>query len=241
MTRQDEVIAVPWRQRSLRVEVSRRGEKAPWVLALHGLQSGRTVFEGLFAHPGLGSLSIVAPDLVGFGDSEAPDDFSYDLADQAELLLALLDRLGIARASVVGHSLGGMIGTLLLRLAPARIDGLVSLEGNLAEADCGDSLRITALPYDRFAKAYRGSRPRAMYETAKAIVRWSRSEELFRIFESSSHPKLLVLGAKGKFRSRPAGARLAIVPDAGHFMLVDNPDGTLAAVAEFFSKPKTKS
>ncbi len=67
---------------------------------------------------------VVRYDHRGHGGSPAPAG-PYTLAELAEDLLALLDKLGVARASLVGLSLGGMVGMWLAEHAPARLDRLV--------------------------------------------------------------------------------------------------------------------
>jgi len=51
----------------------------------------------------------------------------YTLQDMADDARGVLDRLGVARASVVGYSMGGMIGQIMATRFPARVQSLVSL------------------------------------------------------------------------------------------------------------------
>ncbi|MDY6824457.1 MAG: alpha/beta hydrolase [Thermodesulfobacteriota bacterium] len=72
---------------------------------------------------------VVAVDLIGCGYSDKPlnDDISYSTDNQARWVLALMDRLGLERASIIGHSLGGHIATKIALAAPERLDKLVLL------------------------------------------------------------------------------------------------------------------
>ena len=70
------------------------------------------------------SHDVICPDLAGFGASaalEAPDSIN----GHARNVLALLDRLGIDRFDLLGHSMGGMIVQEMTRLAQHRITRLV--------------------------------------------------------------------------------------------------------------------
>lgn len=67
---------------------------------------------------------VIRYDHRGHGRSPAPPG-PYALAELGEDLLALLDRLGVARISLVGLSLGGMVGMWLAAAAPSRVDRLV--------------------------------------------------------------------------------------------------------------------
>lgn len=67
---------------------------------------------------------VVVPDQIGFGKSSKPDlHYSFDF--MAENTAGLLDLLGIPKAVVVGHSMGGMLGIRFARLYPGRTEALV--------------------------------------------------------------------------------------------------------------------
>ena len=51
---------------------------------------------------------VVVPDQIGFGRSSKPDDVQYSFHAMVTHTASLLDALGVARVSVVGHSMGGM-------------------------------------------------------------------------------------------------------------------------------------
>jgi len=69
---------------------------------------------------------VVRYDTRGHGRSPVPDG-PYDLDDLVDDALALLDRLGVARAHVVGLSLGGATAMRLAARAPARVERLALL------------------------------------------------------------------------------------------------------------------
>lgn len=69
-------------------------------------------------------LRVIRFDTRGHGRSPVPPG-PYTIDDLAADALALLDRLGVARAHVCGLSLGGMVGMWLARHAPDRVDRLV--------------------------------------------------------------------------------------------------------------------
>ncbi len=69
---------------------------------------------------------VVRYDTRGHGDSPVPPG-PYSIDDLADDVVALLDRLGVAKAHVVGLSLGGMTGMRLAARNPERVDRLVVL------------------------------------------------------------------------------------------------------------------
>ena len=68
---------------------------------------------------------ILAPDLVGFGATKRPADVYYSLATWADQVFAFMDALGIARAALVGNSLGGRISLEMAGRHPDRIERMV--------------------------------------------------------------------------------------------------------------------
>jgi len=71
----------------------------------------------------------VAPDLRGHGESDKPaDEAAYSFDTFASDLLGLLDALGFATATVLGHSMGGMVLQTAALRAPDRFEALVLMD-----------------------------------------------------------------------------------------------------------------
>ncbi|MDY7099585.1 MAG: 3-oxoadipate enol-lactonase [Actinomycetota bacterium] len=98
---------------------------APVVVLSNSLGTDHTMWD-----PQVEALArthrVVRYDTRGHGRSPAPDG-PYSIDDLAADVLALLDRLGVERASFCGLSLGGMTGMALGRVAPERFDRFVLL------------------------------------------------------------------------------------------------------------------
>jgi len=99
------------------------------VLLIHGSAAGVTAWanwRGLI--PVLSSSHrVIAPDVVGFGYTDAPKDFQYNLHTWTGHLFGLLDALGIPRVSVLGNSLGGALALKMAIDRPERIDRIVTM------------------------------------------------------------------------------------------------------------------
>lgn len=67
---------------------------------------------------------VIVPDQIGFGKSSKPN-VHYSLDFLAQNTAGLLDLLQIPKASIVGHSMGGMLGIRFARLYPGRTESLV--------------------------------------------------------------------------------------------------------------------
>lgn len=217
----------------------------PLIIFIHGLQGSKELFSQLISEPFLSNFDILVPDLLGFGTSSKPVDFDYSVSSFARVIQELIIATGHQRAIIIGHSLGGMIGTKLLE--SKSVIGLISLEGNLRLDDCGQSQEIAKLSKEEFEAVYlpqlinslressapsaafrlsavQKTDPYALYQTACCIVAACRSGDLLAIFKQSNIKRLLIVGKMSSFASRSAlpPAKVVIVPDAGHFLLHDN-------------------
>ena len=113
--------------------------RGPAVVGIHGLTSNHTVWYPIADALG-GSHRLIAYDLRGRGDSDKPPT-GYSLAQHAADLLGLLDRFGLDRAILMGHSLGAHIGVRFATLHPERVAKLVLFDGGLdVRAEILDSL-----------------------------------------------------------------------------------------------------
>jgi pimeloyl-ACP methyl ester carboxylesterase len=99
------------------------GQGLPLVL-IHGL--GGRIYNFRYNIPVLSEhLRVVALDLKGFGYSERPAAGDYSLTAQARLVGELMDRLGIARAAILGHSMGAAIALRVAATCPEKVDRLI--------------------------------------------------------------------------------------------------------------------
>jgi pimeloyl-ACP methyl ester carboxylesterase len=99
----------------------------PALVFVHG--TGGSWQSWLENIPELGRESrVIALDLPGFGGSDPPPAGS-EVIEYSETVVALLDHLGVEAAVVAGHSLGGLISTDLALRHPARVRGLILVNG----------------------------------------------------------------------------------------------------------------
>jgi len=110
----------------IRVHLAEAGPpEAPPALLLHGWPQHWFMWRRIMTALG-GEHRLLAPDLRGFGWTEAPGQ-GYDAETFAADQVALLEALGIERAHVVGHDWGGWTAMLLGILHPERVDRMVVL------------------------------------------------------------------------------------------------------------------
>ncbi|MEM9595681.1 MAG: alpha/beta hydrolase [Acidobacteriota bacterium] len=145
-----DAVHTPWTEARFRIERTQDGPMAlrrlrpasaprGTLLYIHGLGESGLCFEALMADPRLAAYDHVVPDLLGYGRSAwpaSPRGLAGHAADLEALLLGLDVR---GPLTVLGHSMGGVVGLLLASRLPGRFDGLVNVEGNLSPPDCAFS------------------------------------------------------------------------------------------------------
>ncbi|MFH8337690.1 alpha/beta fold hydrolase [Streptomyces sp. AM6-12] len=102
------------------------GGGAHRVFAVHGWFADRSAYAAVLPDLDRAAFTYVAVDLRGYGeaaDAEGP----YTTTRAAGDLVALADRLGWGRFSVIGHSMGGAVAQRLLALAPERLRRIVGV------------------------------------------------------------------------------------------------------------------
>lgn len=84
---------------------------ATWVGTIHALVSA--------------GYRVIAPDQIGFCKSSKPAHYQFSLQQLASNTRALLDSIGVNHATVIGHSMGGMLATRFALMYPQQTEQLV--------------------------------------------------------------------------------------------------------------------
>jgi len=116
----------------------------PVLLFIHGLLGSQRQWAHLVDRLDDGHR-VVVPDLFGHGESAKPMG-DYSLGGHAATLRDLLDRLGIERVTLVGHSLGGGIAMVFSYLFPERVERLVLVASGGLGREVSPLLRSATLP-----------------------------------------------------------------------------------------------
>jgi len=97
------------------------------VMLIHGSGPGvtayanwRQVIPALAEH-----WRVIAPDMVGFGFSDRPDNVNFSLQTWADQTVGVMDALGVQKAHLVGNSFGGAIALRIATQHPERVGKLV--------------------------------------------------------------------------------------------------------------------
>jgi len=104
---------------------------APVILLLHGYPTSSHMFRNLI--PILdGKYHVIAPDLPGFGFSDAPshDKFDYTFDNMAKTMQAFIDELGLKHFALYIFDYGAPTGLRLAMANPEKITAIISQNGN---------------------------------------------------------------------------------------------------------------
>ena len=109
-------------------------KNAPAIMLLHGFPTSSHMFRNLI--PALAdSYHIVAPDLPGFGFSDAPDrkKFRYTFDHLAKTIDGFTEAIGLNRFAIYVFDYGAPVGFRLALAHPERITAIISQNGNAYE------------------------------------------------------------------------------------------------------------
>lgn len=118
--------------------------RGPVVLFIHGILGSHRNWAHLIDRIG-DDHRLIIPDLFGHGHSAKPVG-DYSLGAHAATMRDLLDRLGIEKVTVVGHSLGGGIAMEFYYLFPERVERLVLVATGGLGREVNGVLRSATLP-----------------------------------------------------------------------------------------------
>ena len=116
----------------------------PPVVLIHGMLNSSSHWQAV-AQSLAGDYTVVAPDLIGHGDSAAPRG-DYSLGAHAASIRDLLAAIGMDSASIVGHSLGGGVAMQFFYQFPQRVERLVLISSGGLDREVSPVLRTAALP-----------------------------------------------------------------------------------------------
>ncbi len=112
-----------------------QGEGSP-VLLIHGIPTNSLMWRDII--PRLAATHrVIAPDLLNYGQSTKPTSADVSINAQSHLLVKLMDSLGVRRADIVAHDIGGGVAQLMAVHHPEKLRKLV-----LMDSVCFDSWPI---------------------------------------------------------------------------------------------------
>ncbi|MFE2727676.1 alpha/beta fold hydrolase [Kitasatospora sp. NPDC059327] len=227
----------------------------PARVYLHGLGASSPVyFAAAAAHPLLAGRRSLLLDLLGFGISDRPVDFPYTLEAHADAVAAALREAGVAGVELVGHSMGGAVATVLAHRHPRLVANLLLVDSNLdpsVPVRRPGSSGIATFSEEEFLAGGREEVGRWVGPLWWSTMRLAGPEALHRSAVHSVRNTVptvreLLLGMDlprtflyprsdgelpGAERLREAGVEVVAIPDCGHNIMFDNPEGFAVAAS----------
>ncbi len=253
------------------------------ILLLHGFTGSVatwTLFMADLARQG----RAIAVDLLGHGDSAAPDDsFRYSMERCVTDLLAILDSLEIPTVTVLGYSMGGRVALHLAARAPERVQALIlesaspgidaasereariaadeelatliEQEGLAAFVDRWEQTPLFQSQMSLPAETRAALRCQRLHNSPHGLacslrgMGTGRQESLWAHLPALSMPVLLITGALDDKFCRLAHqmatslpqASIAIIPDAGHAVHLEQPAAFATAIEAWRTVPTLSS
>ena len=171
----------------------RRAGRGDTILLIHGMAGSSRTWRA--AMPALARHhQVLAPDLLGHGQSEKPPG-DYSLGAFASMLRDLMDALEIDRATVVGQSLGGGVAMQFAYQFPERCGRLVLVSSGGLGREVSWMLRVLSLPGAELvlpvvAPAFVRDRGNALSAWLRDRgVRSDRVAEMWQAYASLSQPE----------------------------------------------------
>ncbi|WP_281080485.1 alpha/beta fold hydrolase [Klebsiella quasivariicola] len=227
------------------------GEGLP-VVFIHGLGCASSYdYPRVVSDPALGGRRKILIDLPGFGYSDKPQGFSYNMHDQAVVVEQLLSHLRLQRFALFGHSMGGSVAIEAAGLLGERVTTLLVSEPNLFAGGGEYSRRIAAQSEAAFiAEGYarllaeerspwagclQNSAPWAVWRAASSLIRGSDTPWFTQLCRLRCQKRLIVGELSLPYADidlmQAQGIPAGIVPRAGHSMAWENPEGLAQLIA----------
>ena len=239
------------------------GEGPRTVILVHGWMVSSRVWDDLIAGLDLAGVRLVVPDLRGAGDSDKPAS-GYTIERYAKDILHLADELGARSFVLVGHSMGGAISQWIAAHAPARVDGMVLLcpvpasgmPGFPEQAlplfrnanNAGAHAAILGMACTNLSDAGRDRLLAAAATVpagciAEAFEAWRGADfgdalaqvTARTVVVATDDPFLPPDFLRAAIVDRIAGARLAVLPGAGHYVPVERSREVAALLTAFLA------
>jgi pimeloyl-ACP methyl ester carboxylesterase len=225
------------------------------LLFLHGWRSEAAVWNDIMEQMEGEGAYMVALDLPGFGKSQVPMQ-PFTVEDYCSIVESFIHKLGLKNVVVIGHSFGGRIGIKLAATRPGLMQRLVLVDSagfvmnNAQESGIGV---LAKLVKPLFTPAFMQALRKRIYKTigAEDYVATPGLQKTFVnvISEDLSHhlkdihcPTLLLWGANDadtpvefgeRMKQGIAGSELTLLPNAGHFSFVDQPQKFVQLLTRF--------
>lgn len=237
----------------------RRNLDQPAAIYIHGAGGSHLSFPAALRQ--MQTVSAILVDLPGHGASAGPGRDS--IADYALDVVALLDALSLDSAIVLGHSMGGAIAQWLALEHPARIDAVVlagsgarlpvnpALISGIVEDPPGTVSSIVRWMWSKrapeelkrqSADIMLATDPTVIQADFMACAMFDVSQRLAEVtmptlILAGENDKMTPLSLSQELARGILNSELAVLPGAGHMMLLEQPDRSASLIDAWLKRP----
>jgi len=107
------------------MDVSSQQPNGQTMLLLHGKNFNGAYWKTTIQALNSAGYRVIIPDQIGFGKSSKPTAYQFTFQQLAQNTKLLLDKLGLDKVALLGHSMGGMLATRFTLMYPETVEKLV--------------------------------------------------------------------------------------------------------------------
>ncbi|MBF8189204.1 alpha/beta fold hydrolase [Nonomuraea sp. K274] len=220
----------------------------PARVYVHGLgATSAPYYAGVATHPLLPRRRSLLIDLLGFGISDRPRDFTYTLEAHADALAEALRKAGVEGTAVIAHSMGGSVATVLAARHGELVSNLILVDANLdpyppAPVQPGGSGIASYTEESFVSHGWKDVRDRVgpnWWSTMRLADLRGLHRTAVSLAEGTTPPMRDLLAAlpipraylypegaapAGADGLRAAGVQVLGIPESGHNIMLDNPE-----------------
>lgn len=249
---------------SIHIAVARRdGPLAP-ILFLHGFGGSKEDYLDIALHPAFSGRAFVAFDAPGCGQTTITDYSKISIPFLVKATREVIQKLGILRFHLVGHSMGGLAGLELATLCPENVLSFTNIKGNLGPEDCflsrqiftwteEDPEKFLAMFIKRNYHSPLISSPlyasnvqskvqaKAVRGIFESMVELSDKGDLLSKYMSLPFPRTFMYGQQYNTLSylpslKSGSSYLSEIPHCGHFPMYSNPVEMWSVISRFLAQ-----
>jgi pimeloyl-ACP methyl ester carboxylesterase len=135
------------------MDIAAQNPNGRTVVLLHGKNFCGATWEGTIGQLSNAGYRVIAPDQIGFCKSGKPQSYQFSFHQLAENTKALLESRGIEKATVIGHSMGGMLATRFALMYPETTEKMV-----LVNPIGLEDWKAKGVPYQTIEAAFEGEK-----------------------------------------------------------------------------------